>query len=224
MPRRAKTPRFEEFKTLPNTFDYFDRPIKLGSGPHVLELGCGRGEFILELARRHRQVNFVGMDIKSDRMWFGAKQASLQPLGNLIYIRARAESLADIFQPMSLERIWLTFPDPFVKKKQASRRLTHPSFLAIYAGILKPSGTLRLKTDNPELFDFSLEQFAMADAWRILESGHDLHGDKPPEDDWRVITLYEQNFIRSGAKIKYLEAALDQMTSGPSVNVTSAHD
>lgn len=212
MARRAKTPRFQEFQVLNNTLDYFNDPLKtknvLKDGPYVLELGCGKGSFVLELATRHPNTNYVGMDIKSDRMWFGAKRAQKQNLGNLTYLRAHAKDLIDIFAPKSLTGIWLTFPDPYLKKRKAKHRLTHPGFMKIYAELLIKDGWLKFKTDNDKLFKWSLDVFEGLDDWQVMSSGQDLHADIEEDDDWAILTQYEEKFLSSGKTINYAELKL----------------
>lgn len=209
MPRRAKTPRFEEYQSLSNTLDYFADGAKvkstLDAGPYNLEIGCGRGEFCLELTRRQPKRKFVGIDIKSDRMWFGAKQARQLKLNNLYFLRANAGDLSDIFAPGSVDIIWLTFPDPYPKKRQAKHRLTHPNYLSVYQQLLSSGGKLRLKTDNRQLFVWSKEQVVEQPAWQLSTSGQDLHAKLPISSDWRVLTSYERRFIAKGQTINYLE-------------------
>ena len=205
MARRAKTPRFNEYQAFDNTFDNFSEEVKFKDGPYELELGCGRGEFVLELALRHPKSKFIGMDIKSDRMWFGAKQATKRKAANLVYVRAHAKDLKQIFKPQSLGGIWLTFPDPYPKKRQAKHRLTHPFFMEIYADLLAKDGWLRLKTDNDGLFAWSLEVFKNLTGWQTTTSGRDLHGEVNSDSDWGIMTQYEKKFLSRGKRINYIE-------------------
>lgn len=207
MARRAKTPRFNEFELLSNTVDYFSSRAILpaSQSPYEMELGCGRGEFVLELARRYPRRQFAGIDIKSDRMWFGARQAITQNIKNLIYIRADAKHLRDLFKKTSVKGIWLTFPDPYPKKRQAKHRLTHQDFMAIYKEILVPGGWVRLKTDNDALFAWSIEAVAGIKGWRATVSGQDLHREVEEDSDWRIMTAYEKRFTQAGQTINYAE-------------------
>jgi len=211
MVRRAKTPRFKEYQSLPGTLDAFagrtDTAKILGPGPYVLEIGCGRGELVLELARRYPGQKFIGVDIKSDRMWFGAKRAKAKKLDNLVFLRADATALNEVFALGSISAIWLTFPDPFPKKRQAKHRLTGQFFLEIYESLLQPDGRLYFKTDNRTLFDWSLEQFASQPDWTKQFVSRDLHADLPEHDDKRIMTSYERRFMADGKVIFYAELA-----------------
>lgn len=210
MGRRAKTPRFEEFKTLANCFDAASGKIDiagyLGGPPYVLEVGCGRGDFSVELARRHPGRRFVGVDYKSDRMWRGAKTALTEELANVAFLRARAEGLPQIFAPGNVEEIWITFPDPYPKKSDAKKRLTHPAYLDIYVSLLAPNGELLFKTDNHELFAWSKVRIEKHENFAIKEVAEDLHAAAGPDDDMVVRTAYEQKFMESGSTICFLRA------------------
>lgn len=207
MARRAKTPRFKEFESLSNTMDYFSKAISLpaSQGPYEIELGCGRGEFILELARRHPSRQFVGIDIKSDRMWFGARQAESLNIKNLRYVRADAKQLGELLEKASVSGIWLTFPDPYPKKRQAKHRLTHKDFMAIYKDVVEPGGWVRLKTDNDTMFEWSIEEITGIKGWGVAMSGQDLHGETDEDSDWRILTAYERRFLQAGQTINYAE-------------------
>ncbi|HEX9594845.1 MAG TPA: tRNA (guanosine(46)-N7)-methyltransferase TrmB [Candidatus Saccharimonadales bacterium] len=207
MPRRPKTPRFKQYSVLDNTFDNFSKNISFKGGPYVLEIGCGRGDFVLELAKRHSGQEHIGIDIKSDRMLYGASAAKDQKIANVKYLRADARDLGRIFDSGSISGIWLTFPDPYDKKRQAKHRLTHKEFMAIYANLLPPGGWLRLKTDSDSLFIWSKEEISRLKSWQITASGRNLHGAMPENSDWRIITKYEKKFIGEEQKINYLELA-----------------
>ncbi|MCL4162187.1 UNVERIFIED_CONTAM: hypothetical protein GTU68_051039, partial [Idotea baltica] len=123
--------------------------------PLILELACGRGEYTLALAAHFKEQNFIGVDIKGARIWKGAKMALEQQLDNAAFLRTRIEQIELFFTPEEVDEIWITFPDPFLKKGKANRRLTSASFLDRYRKILKKGGLLHLKTDDPTLYNFT---------------------------------------------------------------------
>ena len=205
MPRRPKTPRFKQYSVLDNTFDNFSKNISFKGGPYVLEIGCGRGDFVLELAKRHSGQEHIGIDIKSDRMLYGASAAKDQKIANVKYLRADARDLGRIFKAQSISGIWLTFSDPYEKKRQAKHRLTHKNFTAIYAGLMPPGAWLRLKTDSNSLYEWSVEELSQLKDWQVTASGRNLHNVMAEDSDWRIITKYEKKFTSEGKKINYLE-------------------
>lgn len=158
----------------------------------------------MELAEQSPDKQFVAIDIKADRLQKGARLAQEKSLTNVRFLRLRADQLADLFQAGSFASIWLTFPDPFPKKRSASQRLTHPTFLAMYKQLLKSDGSLYLKHDSREFFSWTLEQL-VNEKWRITELNFDLH-DSELLGDCKTITTYEQRWIDEGAIIGYLAA------------------
>lgn len=174
--------------------------------PLVLELAAGSGQFAFELARRHPEQNFIAVDIKSDRLYTGAKQALETGQTNIAFLRLQMHGLSEVFDRGSVEEIWLTFPDPFPKKRSAKHRLTYRQFLKIYRGLLTKKGTLKFKTDNRQLFLWSLEQF-VGQKWRINELSFDLHESDLP-DDYKIPTVYERKFIDLGEKINFCSLSL----------------
>ncbi len=169
--------------------------------PLCLEIGCGKGGFITEMAKVHPEYNFYAMEKVRDCMVLALEKAASQDEGlldNLRFIIGDAETLCEIFPPESLDKIYLNFSDPWPKKGHAKRRLTHISKLNIYKTLLKEGGELRLKTDNDGLFDFSLEQFEEA-GFDILWKTTDLHVSE--YNDGNIMTEYERNFSEKGKNI-----------------------
>lgn len=212
MARTPKTPKYEEFAQLSNTYvfdeetehkDYFT-----GEKPLVLELGCGKAEPTLAFAKKYPNKNFVGIDLKADRLWRPAKMALEQGLSNAVFIKMHMRFLDKAFSEYSSDEIWLTFSDPYPKARQEKHRLTHPSFLTQYKKILKPGGKIFFKTDNIELFEWSIAQFAHDRELVIEELSYDLHGDNTIDEDAKVITYYEKMFMDKGAKINYCQLAV----------------
>lgn len=209
MARRPKTPKYEEFDRFPNTAvfaegskrqNYFpsDKPI-------VLELGCGKAEPSLALAKRYPERNFIGVDVKADRLWRPAKGALEEKIDNIFFLKMHMRFIDLAFEENSIDEIWLTFSDPYPKDRQAKHRLTHPNLLAKYKQILKPAARIQFKTDDTALFQWSLEQF-VADKELYLEKlSFDLHADNGINDDAKIRTFYEDKFIKQGNKIKYCQ-------------------
>lgn len=167
----------------------------------VVELAAGNGQFSLELARRHPKTNYIAVDIKSDRLYSSARKAQELGVKNIAFVRIGVKDLALLLQKHSVDQLWITFPDPHPKKRSAKHRLTHPAYLAIYQDILKSGSKLHFKTDNLNLFQWSLEQF-VTDDWRISELSFDLHETKLP-DDYKIKTYYEERFSSEGIPTNY---------------------
>ncbi|MDV7393184.1 tRNA (guanosine(46)-N7)-methyltransferase TrmB, partial [Arthrospira platensis SPKY1] len=125
--------------------------------PIVIELACGRGEYSIALAEMNPHINYIGVDIKGARIWKGAKIALERNLSNVAFLRTRIENIESFFKPGTVSEIWITFPDPFLKKSKSNRRLTSPAFLRRYRNIMGKGGIVHLKTDSEELFEFTIE-------------------------------------------------------------------
>lgn len=206
MGRQAKTPKFATFKRLDNCFDWYLSESWRGffktKQPLNLEIGCGTAELSLELARLRPESNFLGVDIKSDRMYKAALKAKAERLDNIAFVRANIKLLPEIFKSKEISEIWLTFPDPYPKKRAAKHRLLHPEFLAIYHELLASGGQLHFKTDDNNLFKWSLEQL-LASHFRIVQTSSDLHSDETVEDSAIIKTDYEKKFMANNLNIKY---------------------
>lgn len=170
----------------------------------VAEIGAGTGQFIVELAARHPEQNFVAIDVKADRLQKGAREAEERGIRNVRFLRARADQVGELFASDKLSAIWLTFSDPFPKKRSAGRRMTHPNFLKQYAEVLRPGGELLIKHDNPEFFNWTLEQLVASD-WRLKELSFDLH-DSELNDDYKILTPYETRWLSKGLTTKFVRA------------------
>ena len=213
MPGRNKLQKFAENLTFPNVYESFDptRPELTGldgapsdlcgkwatehfgnTHPITLELACGRGEYTLDLARQYPDRNFIGVDVKGARIWKGAKTALAENLPNAAFLRTRIEVIRQFFAPGEVAEIWITFPDPFLKKGKENRRLTAPQFLRQYRHLLPPGGLLHLKTDSRELYDWTLEQFAANPAVEVLFHDDDIHAKPLPLPELATETYYER--------------------------------
>jgi len=173
------------------------------SNPITLELACGRGEYTVGLAAVYPDRNFIGIDIKGDRIWKGSGIAIANKLDNVGFLRAIIHNLEDYFAPGEVDEIWITFPDPRPKSRDMEKRLTSPRFLALYRNILKPGGTVHLKTDNFPFYEYTTEVLA---AQKISYTGTtDLYSDSTLNTRHHGIkTKYEGIFGEKGFKINYL--------------------
>jgi Predicted S-adenosylmethionine-dependent methyltransferase len=199
--RKRKKYKFAKFFNAPNCFE-FEQWTK--QSVDVVEIGAGTGLFSVELATLYPEKVYLALDVKADRLQKGAYVALERGLKNIIFVRARADQITDIVEPKSLSGIFVTFPDPYPRKRSAGRRLTHPNFLRKYAGLLRETGTLKLKHDNLDFFTWSLEQL-VAEKWRITELSFDLH-DSELMTDAKILTTYEQRWLNEGRKTNYLAA------------------
>jgi len=168
------------------------------------ELACGRGEYTIGLAKFFPQRNYIGVDIKGDRIWKGSTWAVEQNIQNVAFLRTQILLIENFFEPGELDEIWLTFPDPRPRKRDIKRRLTNPRFLEIYKKLLRPGGFFRFKTDNTALFNYTLEELALRDDIEELKFSHDLYESPLRDECFDIKTRYEEMFSAKGEKIKYL--------------------
>ena len=173
------------------------------SAPIVLELGCGKGEYTIDLAQRRPSANYIGVDIKGARLWKGAKYATAHALGNVGFLRTRIEFISAFFAPGEVSEIWLTFSDPQVRSENS--RLTSPVFLERYARFLAPGGLIHLKTDSQFLYQYTLA-VCRANSLEIVAATEDLYAEAERFDSCltQVQTFYEGMFREQGYPIRYL--------------------
>lgn len=172
--------------------------------PITVELGCGRGEYSVGLAGRFPERNYIGVDVKGDRLWKGSSMAVEASLTNVGFLRTQIVDIESFFTPGEVDEIWLTFPDPRPKKRDVKRRLTSPRFMDSFKKILKPGQYFRFKTDNTPLFDYTLDQIGMRNDIDDLKYTHDLYNSNLREECFDIKTRYEEMFSAKGEKIKYL--------------------
>ena len=186
--------------------DMFEKPQ-----PIVLELGCGKGDYTIALARRHPEMNFIGVDIKGARLWKGAKEATEEKMGNVAFLRTRIEFIDAFFGPDEVSQIWLTFSDPQLRGSE-NARLTSPLFLQRYSHFLVPDGIVHLKTDSRFLYEYT-RSVIRANFLTVLAFGTDIYhqgiqaGDELEWDlldVFEVKTFYETMFLKMGLPITYL--------------------
>lgn len=173
------------------------------NSPLVVELACGRGEYAVGLASVFTEKNFVGVDIKGNRIWAGSRQATDRQMTNVGFLRTRIQNLDQFFAPQEIDEIWITFPDPRPKGRDEKRRLTNPRFLAMYQRLLKPDGWVHLKTDNVGLFEYTLETLAQMPV-RELVVTHDLYASPYADEHKGIKTKFEQKYLALGQPIHYL--------------------
>ena len=192
----------------------WNREMFAKAQPIVVELGCGKGDYTIALARRHPEMNFIGVDIKGARLWKGAKEATEQAMGNVAFLRTRIEFIDAFFGPDEVSEIWLTFSDPQLRGSE-NARLTSPLFLQRYHHFLKPSGIVHLKTDSRFLYEYTMSVIRANDL-EVLASGVDIYNaplviPREAEESLRDIdavfevqTFYETMFLKMGLPITYL--------------------
>lgn len=215
--RKRKKYKFAKFAVAENCYeleDYLQGPtLQKGWKPDVVEIGAGTGLFSVGLAARHPTKQFVAVDVKADRLQKGAYEAIARELGNICFVRARADQISELFRKNTLKAIWLTFLDPFPRSRSARRRMTHPIYLKKYAELLLQGSTLQrgrlyLKHDDREFFCWSLEQL-VAEKWKIEELSFDLH-ESNLLDDYKIPTTYEQRWLDAGLTTNFVSATPDK--------------
>lgn len=209
MSRTAKKPKYQQFEQFENTYVFDEQTSKVAyfsdNQPITLELGCGKAEPTLYFAKKYPSRNFIGIDVKADRLWKPAKLAQESDLTNVVFVKMHLRFLAQAFNKNSVDEMWLTFSDPYPKSRQEKHRLTHPKFLQIYKEILRPGSKIYFKTDERDFFEWSLAQFAHDRQITIEDMSFDLHSNNDIEEDSKVATYYEQIFIEEGKKINYCQ-------------------
>ena len=182
-----------------------------------LELGCGKGEYTVGLAKNHPYKNFIGVDLKGNRIWRGAKTALENKMKNVAFLRTRIENIESCFAPNEVDEIWITFPDPQPQKSRIKKRLTSPPFLDRYKKILSSTGVIHLKTDNAPLYEYTLEVIKELDLKLLLHTADlysMLHSTAPenlknyPPETFSIQTFYEKKFSDMGFKICYIKFQL----------------
>ncbi len=176
--------------------------------PIVLELGCGRGEYTVALGGKCPQNNYIGVDIKGARIWRGAKTATQLQMPNVGFLRTRIEFIDSLFGVDEVDEIWLTFPDPQLKKRRCDKRLTAPFFLNIYSRFLKRDAVIHLKTDSPFMHHYT-KAVCACNSLAIEACNEDIYGSGYADDTLSVKTTYESKFLEQGLPITYLRFRLD---------------
>ncbi|WP_422083256.1 tRNA (guanosine(46)-N7)-methyltransferase TrmB [Ulvibacterium sp.] len=218
MGSKNKLKRFKENETFKNVLQPNREEIRAGfslkgnwqshfgnDNPIVLELGCGKGEYTLGLARLEKDKNFIGIDIKGARLWRGAKTALEDNLGNVAFLRIQIELIDELFAENEVSEIWITFPDPQIKYKRTKHRMTNLDFLEKYRKILKPRGPIHLKTDSEFLHGYTLG-LLHGTGQQVMYANHDVYRNEgSPPEVLEIQTFYEQQYLEEGKPITYIQ-------------------
>ena len=178
------------------------------NNPIILELGCGKGEYSVALAEKYPQKNLIGVDIKGARIWKGATDSLTKNLINIAFLRVRIEWIEHCFDKNEIDEIWITFPDPQLKFRRSSKRLTHPNFLMKYNKILKKSGVIHLKTDNQFLHAYTLG-ILDGQSHSIEYSSNDIYSSEHLYKHLDIKTYYEQKYLEKAMPITYVKFRLN---------------
>ena len=177
--------------------------------PIVIELGCGKGEYTIDLAKKNPDKNFIGIDIKGARFWRGAKTALEDNLGNVAFVRTQIELVDFIFDKEEVDEIWITFPDPQIKYKRTKHRMTNHAFLKKYDHILKKDGVINLKTDSEFMHGYTLG-LLHGEGHEIVHANHDVYKDYySPDEVTGTQTFYEKKYLEKGKAITYIKFKLN---------------
>jgi tRNA (guanine-N7-)-methyltransferase len=206
---QKKLIRFEAIKHFPNVLEYPQdmrgkwKEFFKNDGPLTLELACGKGEYAVGLGRLYPERNFIGIDIKGNRIWRGAKTALDEGLPNIAFVRSHIDKITDYFVPGEVSEIWITFPDPQLRESRAKKRLTHPKFLRLYQQVLKENGLIHLKTDSPDLYRFTLAVIHLFEL-ELLEHTDQVYAQETIKPELMIKTHYEGLDIAQSNRIHYI--------------------
>ena len=219
MGSKNKLKRFKENETFPNVFQpsrdelvnakykhkgCWNTDVFKNNNPIVLELGCGKGEYTVGLAKRYPNKNFIGIDIKGARFWRGAKTAIEEQIPNASFIRTQIELVEYIFEENEVDEIWITFPDPQIKYKRTKHRMTNLQFLERYKKVLKKEGIMHLKTDSEFMHGYTLGLLHGANH-EVLYANHNVYKlEGSPEEVTEIQTFYENQYLEHNKAITYI--------------------
>ena len=234
---KNKLAKFAEMDEFPHVFQVSSHSVRSGMGfdmkgkwgesffknnnPIVLELGCGKGEYSVGLAQLFPDKNFIGVDIKGARLWTGAKESFKQGLNNVAFLRTNIEMIHHFFAENEVSEIWLTFPDPQMKK--LTKRLTATNFMRIYQQFVKGDGLIHLKTDSNFMFQYTSEMIK-ENQYPITFSTNDLYASGHNDTILGIKTYYEQQWLSRGISIKYVQFKLQKRTQFIEPEIEIEHD
>ena len=210
---QKKLKRFREIDSFTNVFQYPEgsagkwHQYFKNDNEIILELACGKGEYTVGLAELYPGKNIIGVDIKGNRLWAGAKKALDHKLSNAAFLRTQIDKIDQYFQASEVDEIWITFPDPQLRGSKAKKRLTHPKFLRLYKNFMRPGGTIHLKTDSPDLYQFTKQVAAIYDL-SITTDYENLYNNKGLQNELHIKTHYESMDISNSNTIFYLAFSL----------------
>ena len=191
-----------------NQFKYrgnWNKQVFYNNNPIVIELGCGKGEYSVTMAKENPNINYVGIDIKGARFWKGAKMALENKLDNIIFLRTQIELIGKIFDENEVSEIWITFPDPQIKLKREKHRLVNLNFIEIYKNILVQDGVINLKTDSEFLHGYMLGLIGASKSLKLIYSNHDIYNNSgSPKYVTEIKTFYELKFLNENKPITFL--------------------
>lgn len=220
MGSKNKLKRFKENETFSNVFQpkredlvegnykhkgHWKKEVFKNENPIVLELGCGKGEYTVALAKKYLNKNFIGIDIKGARFWRGAKTALEEDISNAAFIRTQIELIDLIFDENEVDEIWITFPDPQIKYKRTKHRLTNSEFLQKYKKVLKKGGVVNLKTDSEFMHGYTLG-LLHGEGHEILHANHNVYKNEySPKEVVEIQTFYEKQYLEQGKPITFVK-------------------
>ena len=222
---KNKLQKFEDMTHFPRVFQYpfavlkergfemkgnWNETFFKNDNPIVLELGCGKGEYTVELAKLFPGKNFIGIDIKGARMWTGAKQALVDNMKNVAFLRTHIELISYFFASGEVSEIWITFPDPQMNK--VNKRMTSTRFIKLYNGILNDGGIIHLKTDSDFMYTYTCEMVKV-NQFPVLVQTDDLYHSHLADEILSIQTFYEQQWLERGLSIKYLKFICENRTN-----------
>jgi tRNA (guanine-N7-)-methyltransferase len=216
---QKKLVRFEELKSFPNVLEFPENMAGnwkehfKNTNPVTLELACGKGEYAVGLAQLHPTRNFIGIDLKGNRIWVGAKKALKENITNVAFLRIQIEQVNTYFDTNEVTEIWITFPDPQLRISKARKRLTHPKFLRLYNQLLVPGGFIHLKTDSPVLYRFTKKVIDLYGC-KLYEDSDDIYKEEEIADELKIKTHYESLDIAKSNRIHHLCFSLPDQLPG----------
>jgi tRNA (guanine-N7-)-methyltransferase len=216
---QKKLLRFAELNTFPNVLQFPKdmagkwNDLFKNKNPITLELACGKGEYAVGLGKLFPQKNFIGVDLKGNRIWVGAKKALQNNLTNVAFLRTEIDQLTEYFAGNEVAEIWITFPDPQLRRSKAKKRLTHPKFLRLYKQFLIPAGLIHLKTDSPDLYHFTKMVMELYNCSSIKDSDN-IYKEESIADELQIKTHYESLDIAGSNRIHYLCFSLPENLPG----------
>lgn len=216
---QKKLVRFEELKSFPNVLQFPENmpgnwnEFFKNHNSITLELACGKGEYAVGLGQLYANRNFIGVDLKGNRIWVGAKKALQQGLYNVAFLRTEIDKINEYFATNEVSEIWITFPDPQLRLSKAKKRLTHPKFLRLYKQFLSPGGLIHLKTDSPDLYHFTKLVIELYGC-KLRQDYNDIYRSPMIDDELKIKTHYESLDIADSNRIHYLCFSLPEEITG----------
>ena len=216
---KDKLRKFAEIDVLPNVYQMEEGKVLKGNwaathfknnNPIVLELACGKGEYAVNLAKLFPGKNFIGIDLKGNRIWRGARTGIDESIENLAFLRIQIEDIVDYFGENEVDEIWITFPDPQPQDSREKKRLTYPGFLSKYKNFLKPEGKINLKTDNDGLYLYTVETVAQL-GLTIYKKTEQLYKSESYDEVLSIKTHYERIYLKHDKSINYIQFSLENL-------------